>query len=77
VVVDAAVKRTTKTTLRSGRRGVFKNDLTGPTLLEISGWSMDESLYGNALILTYVAAWGWNYRKRFPRGEQKQKGAPI
>jgi hypothetical protein len=33
VVVDAEVKRTTKTTLRSGRRGLFKNDLTGPTLL--------------------------------------------
>jgi len=36
VVVDAAVKETTKTTLRSGWRGVVKNDLTGPTLLEIS-----------------------------------------
>jgi len=38
VVVDAAVKETTKTTLRSGWRGVVKNDLTGPTLLEISDY---------------------------------------
>jgi len=44
VVVDAEVKRTTKTTLRSGRRGLFKNDLTGPTLLEISGYGVYQAL---------------------------------
>jgi hypothetical protein len=48
VVVDAEVKRTTKTTLRSGRRGLFKNDLTGPTLLEISGYR--ETLWDDFLI---------------------------
>jgi len=37
VVVEAEVKRNTKTTLRSARRAALKKDLTGPTLLEMSG----------------------------------------
>jgi hypothetical protein len=38
VVVEAASqRRTRKTTLRSAWRGVVKKDLTGPTLLEMSG----------------------------------------
>jgi len=36
VVVDAEDQRARKTTLRGGWRGVLKNDLTEPTLLEIS-----------------------------------------
>jgi hypothetical protein len=37
VVVEAEVKRNTKTTLRSERRSLLKKSLTGPTLLEMSG----------------------------------------
>ena len=32
-------KRTTKTTLRSDRRSLLKKCLTGPTLLEMSGYA--------------------------------------
>jgi hypothetical protein len=39
-VVDAEVKKTTKTTHRSGWRSLLKNDLTGPTLLEMSGYGL-------------------------------------
>jgi hypothetical protein len=37
VVVDAESKKTSKTTLRSEWRSALKNNLTGPTLLEMSG----------------------------------------
>jgi hypothetical protein len=38
VVVEAgSQRRTTKTTLGSGGRGLLKKDLTEPTLLEMSG----------------------------------------
>jgi len=37
VVVNAEVNQTNKTTLRSARRSVVENSLTGPTLLEMSG----------------------------------------
>jgi hypothetical protein len=56
VVVDAAVKETTKTTLRSGWRGVVKNDLTGPTLLEISDKPTSQEL---AERFTVGAYWNW------------------
>jgi hypothetical protein len=36
--------RTTKTTLRSERSSVLKNDLTGPTLLEMSGYATNQEL---------------------------------
>lgn len=39
VVVEAEDKRTTKTTLRSDRRSLLKKYLTGPTLLEMSGYA--------------------------------------
>jgi hypothetical protein len=45
VVVDAEVERTTKTTLRSGWKGLLKNDLTGPTLLEITGFPTNRELW--------------------------------
>jgi hypothetical protein len=42
VVVEAEVKEATrKTTLRSEWRGLFKKDLTEPTLLEISGYATE------------------------------------
>jgi hypothetical protein len=37
VVVDAEPTNANKTTPGSGRRNLFKKDLTGPTLLEMSG----------------------------------------
>ncbi len=37
VVVDAEASETRKTTPGSERRSLFKKDLTGPTLLEMSG----------------------------------------
>ena len=37
MVVNAEVNQTNKTTLRSARRSVVENSLTGPTLLEMSG----------------------------------------
>ncbi len=36
MVVNAEVNQTNKTTLRSARRSVVENSLTGPTLLEMS-----------------------------------------
>jgi len=38
VVVDAEVNETNKTTPRSARRSVLEKSLTGPTLLEMSGF---------------------------------------
>jgi hypothetical protein len=44
VVVEAEVKRNTKTTLRSERRSLLKKSLTGPTLLEMSGNPTNQEL---------------------------------
>ena len=45
MVVEAqGSKRTTKTTLRSERSSVLKKDLTGPTLLEMSGLRTNRDL---------------------------------
>jgi hypothetical protein len=38
VVVEREVNRTNQTTPGSGGRSLFKKDLTGPTLLEMSGY---------------------------------------
>ena len=38
MVVNAEVNQTNKTTLRSARRSVVENSLTGPTLVEMSGY---------------------------------------
>jgi hypothetical protein len=35
-------KKTTKTTLRSGRSSALKKDLTEPTLLEMSGYTQSD-----------------------------------
>ena len=39
VVVEVEEKRTMKTTLRSERKSLLKKYLTGPTLLEMSGYA--------------------------------------
>jgi len=39
VVVDAEVEKTKKDTPGSERRSVLKKSLTGPTLLEMSGYA--------------------------------------
>jgi hypothetical protein len=50
VVVDAESDKTSKTTLRSERSSVLKNNLTGPTLLEMSGYSTDQELAPAAMV---------------------------
>jgi hypothetical protein len=40
VVVEVEEKRTMKTTLRSERKSLLKKYLTGPTLLEMSGYGV-------------------------------------
>jgi hypothetical protein len=44
VVVNAEVNQTNKTTLRSARRSVVENSLTGPTLLEMSGYGVSQQV---------------------------------
>ena len=44
MVVNAEVNQTNKTTLRSARRSVVENSLTGPTLLEMSGLRVNQAL---------------------------------
>jgi hypothetical protein len=44
VVVDAEPTKATKTTPEVGRRSLLKKDLTGPTLLEMSGKSVNQEL---------------------------------
>ena len=44
VVVEAELTETNETTRRSERRSLFKNDLTGPTLLEMSGYRVNQDL---------------------------------
>ncbi len=39
MVVEREVNGTNKTTPRSGGRSLLKKDLTGPTLLEMSGFA--------------------------------------
>jgi hypothetical protein len=42
-------KTTTKTTLRSEGSSVLKKDLTGPTLLEMSGYRVNQDLVQSLL----------------------------
>ena len=51
MVVNAEVNQTNKTTLGSARRSVVENSLTGPTLLEMSGYRVYEDLLGIGLSL--------------------------
>jgi hypothetical protein len=44
VVVDAEVEKTKKDTPGSERRSVLKKSLTGPTLLEMSGYATYQAL---------------------------------
>jgi len=43
VVVEVEEKRTMKTTLRSERKSLLKKYLTGPTLLEMSGFATNQA----------------------------------
>ena len=45
MVVDAEVNEANQTTLGSARRSVIKNNLTEPTLLEMSGNLTTQDLY--------------------------------
>jgi len=51
VAVEAEEKRTMKTTLRSARKSLLKKCLTGPTLLEMSGYPTYQALTQSNLIL--------------------------
>jgi len=44
VVVDAEVNEANQTTLGSARRSAIKNNLTEPTLLEMSGYRVNQDL---------------------------------
>ena len=44
MVVNAQVNQANKTTLRSARRSVVEKSLTGPTLLEMSGYPTYQEL---------------------------------
>ena len=46
MVVNAQVNGTNKTTLGSERRSVVENSLTGPTLLEMSGFGVYQDFAG-------------------------------
>ena len=46
VVVEEEDKRTMKTTLRSERKSLLKKCLTGPTLLEMSDYPVNQDLTG-------------------------------
>jgi hypothetical protein len=47
-------KKTTKTTLRSEWRGALKKNLTGPTLLEMSGLRFNQELASKAALVRFV-----------------------
>jgi hypothetical protein len=56
--------RTTNITLRSERSSVFKKDLTGPTLLEMSGYRVYRDLgdyfrFADNPDGSWVKEWGW------------------
>jgi hypothetical protein len=57
VVVEAEIKRNTKTTLRSARRAALKKDLTGPTLLEMSGLRVYQDLAPEVMIFSVQSGW--------------------